>query len=58
MSLFLQVPYKQHAFKEYVPHIYPRTMRIRFDKIDSSPVDTFWAFEPNIFTTVERVSTV
>ncbi|KAM3716720.1 Surface protein P12p [Dirofilaria immitis] len=49
------VPYKQHAFKEYVPHIYPRTMRIRFDKIDSSPADTFWAFEPNIFTTVERV---
>ncbi|EJD74528.1 hypothetical protein LOAG_18163 [Loa loa] len=50
-----EVPYKQHAFKEYVPHIYPRTMRIRFDKIDSSSVDTFWAFEPNIFTTVERV---
>ncbi|VDM92554.1 unnamed protein product [Onchocerca ochengi] len=49
------VPYRQHAFKEYVPHIYPRTVRIRFDKIDSLPANTFWAFEPNIFTTVERI---
>ncbi|KAL3986024.1 Tudor domain family protein [Acanthocheilonema viteae] len=51
----LNVPYKQSFFKEYVPHVYPRTIRIRFDKIDSSSVDTFWAFEPSIFTTVERV---
>ncbi|VDO31676.1 unnamed protein product [Brugia timori] len=49
------LPYKQHAFKEYVPYVYPRTMRIRFDKIDSSLADTFSVFEPNIFTTVERI---
>ncbi|CAG9530812.1 unnamed protein product [Cercopithifilaria johnstoni] len=49
------VSYTQHSFKEYVPHFYPRTIRIRFDKIDSSSTNTFWAFEPNIFTTVEKV---
>ncbi|VBB25895.1 unnamed protein product [Acanthocheilonema viteae] len=55
LLIMITVPYKQSFFKEYVPHVYPRTIRIRFDKIDSSSVDTFWAFEPSIFTTVERV---
>ncbi|VDK82768.1 unnamed protein product [Litomosoides sigmodontis] len=40
---------------EYAPNAYPRTIRIRFDKIDSSSEGTFWVFEPNIFTTIERI---
>uniref|UniRef100_A0A0R3RRS8 Tudor domain-containing protein n=1 Tax=Elaeophora elaphi TaxID=1147741 RepID=A0A0R3RRS8_9BILA len=46
--------YKQF-FKDYAPHVYPRTVRIRFDKTDSLAAGTFWAFEPSIFTTVERI---
>ncbi|VDN08001.1 unnamed protein product [Thelazia callipaeda] len=46
---------KQSVFNYFTPNTYPVSVRIRFDEVDPSSRDTFWVFEPSIFTTIEKV---
>ncbi|VDK31782.1 unnamed protein product [Gongylonema pulchrum] len=54
-SFLLLKRIKERAFKEYELHIYPREMRVRFVRLDSPTMDTFWVLDPNIFTHVEKM---
>uniref|UniRef100_A0A915BXI2 Tudor domain-containing protein n=1 Tax=Parascaris univalens TaxID=6257 RepID=A0A915BXI2_PARUN len=53
-----QVPPPIHGsiFKEFEPSVYPKLMRVRYDREDGEvPLEQFWVIDPSAFTTVERV---